>query len=132
MNVERKQCEYCGKLVHGRSDKRFCDDNCRSSLNNQRRIGDPKVVRNIMNYLKMNRNILEGIVEGGIEKVKVPKEKLNRLGYNFKYHTHTFTNWKGNSYTYCFDYGYLELDVDWLLVVRDTKDQSLRIDKKNP
>ncbi|WP_373496886.1 DUF2116 family Zn-ribbon domain-containing protein [Aquiflexum sp.] len=122
MYIERKHCEYCGKLVHGRSDKKFCDDYCRSSFNNERRVFDSKGMRNIINTLKLNRNILESIVAGGVEKVKVPKEKLVRLGYNFKYHTHIFTDWKGNFYTYSFDYGFLQLENEWLLVLRDIKE----------
>lgn len=118
MYIERKHCEYCGKLVHGRSDKRFCDDYCRSSFNNEKRVADSKEMRKIISTLKLNRNILESIVAGGVEKVKVPREKLVRLGYNFKYHTGTYTDWKGNFYTYCFDYGFLQLDKDWLLVFR--------------
>ena len=124
MYIERKHCEYCGKMVHGRSDKKFCDDYCRSSFNNERRVVDSKEMRNIINTLKLNRNILESIVAGGVEKVKVPKEKLTRLGYNFRYHTETNTNWKGNFYTYCFDYGFLQLDNDWLLILRVFKDQN--------
>lgn len=128
MYIERKHCEYCGKLVYGRSDKKFCDDNCRSSFNNERRVVDSKEMRNIINVLKLNRKILESIVAGGIEKVRVPKEKLIRLGYNFRYHTETNTNWKGDFYTYCFDYGFLQLENNWLLVLRICKDHNFNED----
>lgn len=122
MYIEKKNCQYCGKTIHGRADKKFCDDYCRNSSNNQKRTCDSPLVRNIINCLKINRNILEGIVADGVEKVKVPKEKLMRMGYFFKYHTHTFTNWKGNTYVYCFEYGYVELGDGWVLVVREMLD----------
>ncbi len=30
-------CKECGKILHGRSDKRFCNDDCRSSYHNKKR-----------------------------------------------------------------------------------------------
>ena len=130
MESERKQCHYCGKSILGRIDKKFCDDYCRNSHNNQRRIGDSAEVRNIIGCLKINRNILEGILVDGVEKVKVPKERLQRLGYHFKYHTHTFINWKANVYTYCFEYGFVELEGGWVLVVRDLGENHKNADNK--
>lgn len=122
MFLEKKNCNYCGKLIHGRADKKFCDDYCRNSANNQKRTCDSPLVRNIINCLKINRNILEGILADGVEKVKVPKDKLMRLGFYFGYHTHNFTNWKGSVYIYCFEYGYVELGDGWVLVVRARDD----------
>ncbi|MCR9013626.1 DUF2116 family Zn-ribbon domain-containing protein [Aquiflexum gelatinilyticum] len=129
MDLEKKQCYYCGKSILGRIDKKFCDDYCRNSHNNQRRIGDSTEVRNIMGYLKINRNILERILVDGIEKVKIPKERLQQLGYHFKYHTHTYINWKGNVYTYSFEYGFVEMEGGWILVVRDLGDNLSRKEK---
>jgi hypothetical protein len=76
-------------------------------------------VRNVTNKLRINRKILESILEDGVETVKVPREKLARLGFYFKYHTHIFPNRKGQIYIYCYDYGFLELQDGWVLVVRD-------------
>ena len=122
MFLEKKNCHYCGKLIHGRADKKFCDDYCRNSANNLKRNCDSPLVRNIVNCLKINRNILEGILADGVEKVRIPKDKLMRLGFYFGYHTHTFTNWKGDLYIYCFEYGYIELGEGWVLVVRAKED----------
>ncbi|WP_241297645.1 hypothetical protein [Belliella kenyensis] len=67
----------------------------------------------------MNRRILEKIFANGVGKVRVPRVKLLQLGYNFLYHTHTMINYKGTQYEYCFDYGYMILDKDWVLVLKD-------------
>jgi predicted nucleic acid-binding Zn ribbon protein len=126
MIIEKKKCQSCGKTIHGRADKKFCDDYCRNTFNNLRRSGDDNEIRNVTNKLRINRRILESILVDGVETVRVPKESLYRLGYHFKYHTHTYTNRKGQSYIYCFDYGYLELSEEWILVVRDMGESYLR------
>jgi len=30
-----KTCENCGKSLYGRTDKRFCNDNCRNTYNRE-------------------------------------------------------------------------------------------------
>lgn len=122
MISEKKTCRYCEKPIRGRADKKFCDDYCRNSFNNQLKSYSSNNVRNIQNYLKKNRNILENILIDGVETVKIPKDKLYGQGYQFKYHTHTYINKKGSTYYYCFDYGFLELENQWLLVVRNRED----------
>jgi hypothetical protein len=52
------------------------------------------------------------------DTTKTTKQNLLIKGFQFKYLTHTYTNKKGNTYTFCYDYGFLELDQDWLLLVR--------------
>ena len=74
-------------------------------------------MRNINNALGKNRRILEGIFPPGEKMTKTTKEKLQRLGFQFKYFTHTYTNKKGNIYYFCYEYGYLPLDNDWYLIV---------------
>jgi hypothetical protein len=52
------------------------------------------------------------------EMVKVQKTKLIEKAFSFKYFTHTYTNKKGNVYFFCYEYGYLLLEGDLLLVVK--------------
>lgn len=65
-----------------------------------------------------NRKVLESILPEKEETAKANREKLLRLGFHFKYVTHTYTTRSGKTYNYCYDYGYLPLDNDWFLVVR--------------
>jgi hypothetical protein len=116
--TETRKCIACGKTVKGRSDKKFCDDYCRNNYNNQLKAGDNNLVRNINNALGKNRRILENLLTGGEEMTKTNKEKLQRLGFRFKYITHTYTNKKGNIYFFCYEYGYLPLEGEWYLVVK--------------
>ena len=117
-----KPCLACGKAIKGRSDKKFCDDFCRSTYNNQLKSGDSNYVRSINNCLRRNRRILEELLPPSEKLAKTTKEKLLQKGFQFKYNTHSYTNAKGNVYLFCYDYGYLPLEKDWYLLVRNSKE----------
>jgi len=118
--VDSKNCLACGKPLKGRIDKKFCDDYCRNSYNNQQKAkgSHSAYVRKINNTLLKNRKILETILPDNEETAKANRDKLQRLGFHFKYITHSFTNKTGKTYFYCYDYGYLPLDNDWFLIVK--------------
>ncbi|MBL7738169.1 MAG: DUF2116 family Zn-ribbon domain-containing protein [Chitinophagaceae bacterium] len=116
--TETKSCLACGKPIKGRSDKRFCDDYCRNSYNNQLKSAGNNLVRNINNSLGKNRRILESLLPEGEETAKANKEKLQRLGFSFKYITHNYVTKTGKTYHYCYEYGYLPLESDWFLIVK--------------
>lgn len=82
-------------------------------------------MRNINNALLKNRKVLESILPEGEETAKANKDKLQRLGFQFKYLTHIYTTKTGKTYYYCYDYGYLPLDNDWFLIVKKKKNSSL-------
>jgi hypothetical protein len=121
MQVATKTCLHCSKPLRGRSDKKFCDDYCRNNYNNQLKSIPHNYVRNINNALGKNRRILNGILSAKEEMCTVNKEKLMHHGFSFKYITHTYTTKKGSTYFFCYDLGYLPLDNDWYLVVKDKK-----------
>ena len=122
MQEETKTCLQCNKPLRGRSDKKFCDDYCRNNYNNQLKAHSNNYVRNVNNALGKNRRILEECLSETEETKKITKEKLTQLGFSFKYITHTYTNKKGDTYFFCYDYGYLPLDNDWYLIVRRRKE----------
>jgi predicted nucleic acid-binding Zn ribbon protein len=117
---DNKTCLHCGKTLKGRVDKKFCDDYCRNNYNNQQKAKSSysSYVRNINNSLLKNRRILESILPENEEMAKATHDKLVQKGFLFKYHTHTYANKKGQTYFFCYDYGYLPLENDWFLVVR--------------
>jgi predicted nucleic acid-binding Zn ribbon protein len=118
--TEAKNCLACGKPIKGRSDKKFCDDYCRNNYNNQQKAKGnySAYVRSVNNTLLKNRKILESLLPNGDETAKANKDKLQRLGFHFKYLTHIYTTKTGKTYYYCYDYGYLPLDKDWYLIVK--------------
>lgn len=124
IKAEIRYCLACGSPLKGRADKKFCNDYCRNNYNNEQKTksGLNPLVRNINNALLKNRKVLESLLPVGEETAKANKEKLIRLGFQFKYLTHTYTTKTGKVYYYCYDYGYLPLDNDWYLIVK-TKDE---------
>lgn len=115
-------CLACNKPVKGRTDKKFCDDYCRNNYNNQLKSNTINLVRNINNALGKNRRILEDMFSEGEDMAKTNKNKLLQKGFQFKYITHTYTNKKGNVYFFCYDLGYLPLENDWYLLVKQKEE----------
>lgn len=111
-------CQTCQKPIRGRSDKKFCNDYCRNTFNNNLKASANNLVRNINNTLGKNRRILESLFEKEEEITKTTKEKLLQKGFQFKFFTHTYINKKGNVYFFCYDLGYLPLERDWYLLVK--------------
>ena len=123
MHNERT-CLSCGKPLRGRADKKYCDDYCRTQYNNQQRAEDSTVINRVNQVLRKNRKILAGIVSSENDMGKCPKERLLKEGFQFDYHTHLYTNKKGNVYTFIYEYGLLPLEGDWYLVVRRDEERT--------
>ncbi len=112
-----KNCLYCGKEIVGRKDKKYCDDQCRNSYNNQMNSDASDFVRQINGILRKNRKILEDLLPpDGMTKVSV--KTLLTSGFNFSHHTHLYTTRAGAVYTYCYEFGYLPLEGDFYLIVK--------------
>ncbi|NVK49544.1 MAG: hypothetical protein HWE09_07225 [Cyclobacteriaceae bacterium] len=116
--MEKKTCLNCGAPLQGRSDKKFCDDQCRNNYNYKQYADNSNFIRRINHKIKKNRNILESFIASGEDMAKTTKERLLREGFDFQYLTHTIETKKGSVYHFCYDYGYLPLDGDWYLIVR--------------
>ena len=122
---EIRNCRTCGSRLRGRSDKKFCNDYCRNQFNNEQkaRNGYSPFIRQVGNILLRNRRVLAGLLPDEAETIRVHRDKLLRLGYHFRYGTHQYTTRSGKTYHYCYDYGYLPLDNDWILVVRGKEER---------
>jgi len=118
--VDTRLCLSCGKPLRGRIDKKFCDDYCRNNFNNRQKAREhhSSLVRKVNSSLLRNRKILESLLPEGEETSKATRDRLNLLGFQFKYLTHTYTTRNNKTYYYCYDHGYLPLDNDWFLIVR--------------
>jgi hypothetical protein len=118
IETQIKNCLTCNKTLKGRTDKKFCDDYCRNTYNNQLKADDNNTIRKINNALRRNRRILSGLLAENEMAVKANREKLLESGFQFRYHTHFYTNNRGNVYHFCYEYGYLNLENGWYLVVK--------------
>jgi hypothetical protein len=116
-SMEDRLCLECRQPLSGRADKKFCDDQCRSSYNNRLNSDSSKLVRTINGILRKNRQILCEFSPDGKNKVK--REKLIVNGLDTQYHTHTYVTKEGAVYRFCYEYGWLQLDSDFFLIVKN-------------
>ncbi len=104
-----KKCLACGEALVGRTDKKFCDDQCRNAYNSKIRRENEQNILQINKILRYNRKILKQFNPEG--KTTIRREYLEKLNFDFRYHTHTFTTKANNLYKFCYEYGYLELKM---------------------
>jgi len=117
-NEAQKNCLACDSPLKGRSDKKFCDDYCRNSYNNQLKAITTNQVRNVNNALSKNRRILESFLPEGEKGIKVSQEELLHKGFLFKYVTHIESSRSGKTYYYCYDLGYAPIGNELYQLVR--------------
>ncbi|MEQ8359844.1 MAG: hypothetical protein RH860_10180 [Cytophagales bacterium] len=117
MEIDNRKCRECGEQLRGRSDQKFCSDQCRTTYNNQLNRDVSNQVRNVNNILRRNRRILENLSKN--EKKRIQRELLIQLGFNFSFHTSTFTNKNGQTYYFCYERGYVQLNEDFYFIVRN-------------
>lgn len=109
-------CLECTSLLQGRADKKFCDDQCRSSYNHRLKTKDQSFINSVNQILKKNRKILK--TKNLASKVKVTRDALLNKGFDFNFHTSIYTTKKGNIYFFCYEYGYMALENDTFLLVK--------------
>lgn len=112
-------CLDCNALIRGRADKKFCDDQCRSNYNNRLKAISNSFMKQVDQILKKNRAILKAKNPNG--KIKIKREVLLRKGFDFNFHTHIYATQKGSTYVFCYEYGYLCLDHEEVLLVVKNK-----------
>jgi hypothetical protein len=105
----------CNEPIKGRTDKKFCDSYCRNSYNNKLLRISEKKIQDINKILRKNRTILKKFNPEG--RTTVRKEFLKLEKFNFNYFTHNYTTKTGNIYHFCYEYGYMQLPNDKVLIV---------------
>lgn len=116
--MSERLCLECSEPLIGRSDKKFCDDSCRSAYNNNLNKDSYNIVRNVNNRLRKNYRILQNLNPN--EKTKVSKSKLSSKGFDFNYFTSVYTTKKGTIYYFVYNQGYLPLEGDYYALVKRT------------
>ncbi|MBN1108391.1 MAG: DUF2116 family Zn-ribbon domain-containing protein [Bacteroidales bacterium] len=116
--MERK-CLDCGAKIHGRTDKKFCSDQCRNNYNNRLNRDSNNFVRNVHGLLRKNRRILGDLYAEG--KTKFHKDALYALGYNFNFFTHIIETSEGQKFHYCFEYGYTDSGNDFIELRKNSR-----------
>lgn len=113
MQDELHQCLYCqGDIVVGRSDKKFCNSECKDEYYNKIKIREHKEIKKIDTILKRNRRILKKSYSQN-QLAKLPREVLVKGGFEFGFYTHrVITQSRSNEIIFCYDYGYREISTD--------------------
>ena len=102
-----KECLHCGKELEGRTDKKYCDPQCKSSHQYKREKQQPERFYNkVDNQLRLNRRILKQYNKAG--KATVRSKQLIEEGFHPKFFTHYWKNKKGDVYLFVYEYGFLQ------------------------
>nr|WP_296382264.1 hypothetical protein [Winogradskyella sp.] len=102
-----KKCLYCQKELGGRTDKKFCDPQCKSAYQYKQAKEQPeRFYDKVDNQLKLNRKILKEYNKGG--KVTVRTSALESEGFNPKFFTHYWKSKKDDVYLFVYEYGFLK------------------------
>jgi len=127
--MEIRLCLDCSSELKGRSDKKFCDDQCRSNYNNRLISENTSYLRQVNSILKRNRRIMEELNPDG--KTRISRKKLVAKGFNFDYFTNIYQTQTGKTYYFCYESGYLPLEHDEILLVRK-EDSSVKKTVQRP
>lgn len=120
MNQPLTQCLNCQQILHGRTDKKFCNDYCRNASNNALFRDINNLVRNITAAIKRNRRIMQhALCNDPVRRIYKQSEIVD-LGFDFDYHTHMKRTRTGNLIFYCFEYGYIKTKKDRIRLISQT------------
>ncbi|MBA2744891.1 MAG: hypothetical protein H0U44_01580 [Flavisolibacter sp.] len=76
-------------------------------------------MRMINKTLKRNRDILMNSLTGKKRSKKISLKTLELKGYQFHYFTHQAPDKNGQILRFCYEFGYLTIDQQRVLLVKD-------------
>jgi hypothetical protein len=98
-----KKCITCSGKLLGRSDKKFCSDNCRYDYHNQKnRLEKTALTRSVNDSIRQNRKILRQLTIKGICRLKM--KELELLGFNFNALTGIMIRERNDYDAYCYEF----------------------------
>jgi len=103
----KKKCLQCGKLIIGRTDKKYCSDQCRSTYHYNISAEFNSFKSLVHEILRKNRDILAVLNPSG--KCIVDKQILLGKKFNFSFYTTIYRTKGGHVYWFCYDYGFRKL-----------------------
>ncbi|MBO7287580.1 MAG: hypothetical protein J6U85_05040 [Bacteroidales bacterium] len=113
---EKRCCIFCGRELSGRSDKKFCDDNCRNNHSYKQNKYNNDVINKINKSLLYNRNILKSITKSRRKIVK--KQILVNNKFNFDMMTGVRRTQKQQEYKLVYDYAYRYINDEDVLIIK--------------
>jgi hypothetical protein len=103
--ITERYCIECGQRIAGRSDKKFCNDQCRTAWHNKLKCEEYDQIKTTNNILIRNRRILAELIAVGRKEIRT--ETLTKLGFQFDYFTRAQKERNGHQSHFCYDVGYM-------------------------
>lgn len=101
-----KLCPNCNEEIEGRKNKTFCNPYCKSAYHYEKDKNKPPTrYKTVDKQLKLNRTLLARFNKAG--KATVRKEILIEQGFDPHFITNWWKNSKGDTYLFCYEYGFL-------------------------
>lgn len=117
---EFRTCLFCGKVLSGRSDKKYCDDSCRNNhhyqIKREKDDDNQYFVKMINASLLQNRRIL--MLHNSRRSVIVKKQSLIDEHFDFELVTSVCKTKKGIEYRVVYDYAYKSLNEEEVLLFK--------------
>ena len=104
--LQANTCLECGEALHGRTDKKFCGDQCRATYNDRAKRTHEAFIIETNKQLRRNRTILRTLCPLG--KATIRREALAEMGFDFTRFTSLYRTSK-NLYYLCYEYGYMAI-----------------------
>lgn len=123
--VNPQTCLNCNHTLHGRTDKKFCNDNCRNTFHNKTKRTENNLIRNIKAILHGNRRILSEIL-GDKSTCTVHRAELVSKGFHFEFITQIHTHKQGSVIHFCYEYGYKPINESSIHIFKQKNDNKLR------
>ena len=118
--MDQKICLDCGSRLYGRSDKKFCNSQCRSNYHNRMKQEERMNIERTHSLLMNNRSILLKELKTDCSSLKISLTKLKSLGFKPEFHTGSSES-KGRNVIHIYDYLVEKLDEDYVLICRNLK-----------
>ena len=115
MKAQENSCRYCGTLLKGRIDKKYCSIYCKNSYYNDRYRHEDAIRKSINKTLKKNQLILKKLYHSGA--VEIDRFDLLSKGFKFEYMTHVRTREDGQKLIFCYDQGYIQSNQNRLKLI---------------
>jgi len=124
--MEKKKCRSCQKEFLGRTDKKYCSTKCKNHYNYYQRKNTQKITRRIDKILHRNYEILKMLLPSNKSRIKYDRLVLEQAGFQFNYHTSTYTNSRNKTYYYLYDIAWMAFSTREIMIVQKLKKKNSR------
>jgi hypothetical protein len=118
-NTEKtsQTCLCCARSINGRSDKKFCNANCRNEYHNKRSGKRNAYMRRVNAILNRNRKLLLSFLSRAKQTTTVERSVVLAAGFSFTYCTQVKLVRQNLQY-YCYDVYYIIQDEINIVIYR--------------